>query len=100
MTVSLRSISLALICGIAAAAAAFGGAAKADDPNPTLQPQQIEAIIHDYLLQNPDVLIAALRHAEDKLHNDDAAKASHAVADHRREIFSDTVAPVGGNPAD
>lgn len=98
MPVSLRSVSLALICGIAAAAAAFGGAAKAGDPDPTLQRQQIEAIIHDYLLQNPDVLIAALRHAEDKLHNDDAAKASQAVGDHRREIFSDTLTPVGGNP--
>ena len=97
MTVSLRSLSLALICGIAATAAAFGGAAKADDPNPTLQRQQIETIIHDYLLHNPDVLIAAFRQAEDKSHKDDAAKASQAVADHSRELFSDPSAPVGGN---
>jgi protein-disulfide isomerase len=98
MPVSLRSVTLALVCGIAAAVAAFGGATKAGDPNPTLQRPQIEAIIHDYLLQHPDVLIAALRHAKDELHKDDAAKASQAVADHRREIFNDPSTPVGGNP--
>jgi len=96
--VSLRSVTLALVCGIAAAVAAFGGATKAGDPNPALQRPQIEAIIHDYLLQHPDVLIAALRHAKDELHKDDAAKASQAVADHRREIFNDPSTPVGGNP--
>ena len=98
MPVSLRSVTLALVCGIAAAVAAFGGATKAGDPNPTLQRPQIEAIIHDYLLQHPDVLIAALRHAKDELHKQDAAKASQAVADHRREIFNDPSTPVGGNP--
>jgi protein-disulfide isomerase len=98
MPVSLRSVTLALVCGIAAAVAAFGGATKAGDPSPTLQRPQIEAIIHDYLLQHPDVLIAALRHARDELHNEDAAKASQAVADHRREIFNDPSTPVGGNP--
>jgi protein-disulfide isomerase len=97
MPVSLRSITLALVCGIAGAVAAFGGATKAGDPNPTPQRPQIEAIIHDYLLQHPDVLIAALRHAKDELHKDDAAKASRAVADHRREIFNDPSTPVGGN---
>jgi hypothetical protein len=35
--VSLRSVTLALVCGIATAVAAFGGATKAGDPNPTLQ---------------------------------------------------------------
>jgi hypothetical protein len=89
MPVSLRSVTLALVCGIAAAVAAFGGATKAGDPNPTLQRPQIEAIIHDYLLQHPDVLIAALRHAKDELHKDDAAKASQAVADPcRRSVGS------------
>jgi hypothetical protein len=78
MPVSLRSVTLALVCEIAAAVAVFGGATKAGDPNPMLQRPQIEAIIHEYLLQHPDVLIAALRHAKDELHKDDVAKASQA----------------------
>jgi protein-disulfide isomerase len=96
MPVTLRSVTLALVCGMAAAW--FGATAKAGDSNPPPQRQQIEAIIHEYLLQHPDVLIAALRRAEDKLHKDDDAKASQAVADHHREVFNDPSTPVGGNP--
>jgi protein-disulfide isomerase len=98
MPITLRSVTLALVCTIAAAAAWCGGSAMAGDPNPPLQRQQVEAIIHDYLLQHPDVLIAALRQAEKKLHQDDEAKASHAVADHRQQLFSDPSTPIGGNP--
>ena len=55
------------------------------------QRQAIEAIIHDYLMQNPDVLIEALRTAED-------AKGKQALSDRRAEIFNDPATPVGGNP--
>ena len=79
MPVALRSILKGLACGLVAAAC-FGGLARAADPTTPPQRQQIEAIIHDYLMQHPDVLIAALREAEDKLHHEDAAKASKAVA--------------------
>ncbi len=49
-------------------------------------------------MQHPDVLIAALREAEDKLHHEDDAKASQAVIQHRREVFNDPATPVAGNP--
>jgi len=55
------------------------------------QRQAIEAIIRDYLMQNPDVLIEALRTAED-------AKGKQALSDRRAEIFNDPATPVGGNP--
>jgi protein-disulfide isomerase len=55
------------------------------------QRRAIEAIIHDYLMQNSDVLIDALRVAED-------AKAKEALSNRRGEIFDDPAAPVGGNP--
>ena len=62
-----------------AAAAWYGVSVAAADLNPA-QRQQIETIIHDYLMQHPEVLVAALREAEDKLDHDDDAKASQAVA--------------------
>jgi protein-disulfide isomerase len=98
MPITLRSVTLALAGGIAAAAAWCGVSAMAGEASPAPQRAQIEAIIHDYLLQHPDVLIAALRQAEDKLHKDDEAKASQAVSDHRQELFSEASTPVGGNP--
>jgi protein-disulfide isomerase len=55
------------------------------------QRQAIEAIIRDYLMQNPDVLIEALRTAED-------AKGKQTLSDRRAEIFNDPATPVGGNP--
>jgi protein-disulfide isomerase len=96
MRVSARSAILALVCGFIAAAS-WGGAAEAADLNAPPR-QQIESIIHDYLMQHPDVLIAALREAEDKLHHEDEAKASQAVIQHRREVFNDPATPVAGNP--
>jgi protein-disulfide isomerase len=95
MPLSPRLVTLA-VCAIAAAG--WCGGSKAAEPNPPLQRQQVEAIIHDYLMQHPDVLIAALRQVEDKLHRDDEVKTSQAVADHRHQIFSDPATPVGGNP--
>src|ERR1700687_6278110 len=62
------------------------------------QRKAIEAIIHDYLMQNPDVLIEALREAEAKANTDAEAKAVQVLRDRRREIFDDPATPVGGNP--
>lgn len=62
------------------------------------QRQAIESVIHDYLLQHPDVLIDALRAAEEKLKSDAGEKAKQALVVRRKEIFDDPATPVGGNP--
>ena len=62
------------------------------------QRRAIEGIIHDYLMQNPEVLIEALREAEAKASSDAEAKAVLVLRDRRREIFDDPATPVGGNP--
>jgi protein-disulfide isomerase len=95
MLVRVRCVILALICGLLAAAPL--GSSRAAEPAPT-QRQDIDAIIHDYLMHHPDVLIAALKAAEDKLNRDNDAKATQAVIQNRREIFADPATPVGGDP--
>lgn len=92
----VRALTLLLALGGAIAAAAGGGASAADIGK--AQRQEVEGIIHDYLMQHPDVLIAALREAEAKMKRDDDAKASQAVATHRAQVFGDPQTPVGGNP--
>ena len=62
------------------------------------QRKAIEAIIHDYLVRNPDVLIDALREAEAKANSDTEIKAAQVLRDRRREVFDDPATPVGGNP--
>lgn len=88
-------VALALAYGFFAAAGA--PPIKAADM-PTEQRQAIEGIIHDYLMHNPDVLIEALRGAEDKLNREADAKATTVLSDRRAEIFDDPATPVGGNP--
>jgi len=88
-------IALALACGFFAAAGA--PPIQAADV-PTEKRQEIEAIIHDYLIHNPDVMIEAIRGAEDKLNHEADAKATTVLSDRRTEIFDDPATPVGGNP--
>jgi protein-disulfide isomerase len=95
MPVRARLVILALVYALAAMAPV--GAGRAAETTP-MQRQDIDAIIHDYLMQHPDVLIAALRAAEDKLNRDSDAKATRAVAQNRHEIFDDPATPIAGNP--
>jgi protein-disulfide isomerase len=87
--------ALALACAFLTAAAPHSVGAAEISPE---QRQAIEAIIHDYLMQNPDVLIEALRTAEDKASRDSDAKAAAVLKDRRQEVFDDPATPVGGNP--
>jgi protein-disulfide isomerase len=99
MLVRARCVILALLCGLLAAApVASVRAAETASTQGSTQPHYIDAIIHDYLMKHPDVLIAALRAAEDKLNRDNDAKATQAVIQNRRAIFDDPATPVGGDP--
>ena len=89
-----RFVVVALACGaIAALHAQWAVAAEIS----AAQRQAIEGIIQDYLMKNPEVLIEALRTAQEKLHRDADAKAQKALNDRRSDIFDDPEAPVGGN---
>jgi protein-disulfide isomerase len=87
--------ALALACAILAALPLRPITAAEIPPE---QRQAIEAIVHDYLMQNPDVLIEALRSAEEKANRDADAKAAVVLKDRRHEVFDDPTSPIGGNP--
>jgi protein-disulfide isomerase len=89
-------VGLSVLCSVVFASVPLRPAAAAE-----LAPEQrqaIESVIHDYLLQHPDVLIEALRAAEEKAKTDAGEKAKQALAARRKEIFDDPETPVGGNP--
>jgi len=90
-----RIVSVVFCC--ATLALAPWRPADAEEPVPE-QRKAIENLIHDYLLQHPDVLIDALRAAEQKIKSDAGEKAKQALAARRKEIFDDPQTPVGGNP--
>src|SRR6516162_10991260 len=90
------SIGTLTLCCVAVAAVPLRPAGAAE-----LAPEQrreIESIIHDYLLQHPDVLIEAIRAAEEKVKTEAGEKAQQALIARRSEIFDEPGTPAGGNP--
>ena len=87
--------AFALACGFITV---FGAQSLRAAEIPAGQREAIEGIIHDYLLKNPDILIEALRGAEDKMNRDADARAIKVLSDRRSEIFDDPATPVAGNP--
>jgi protein-disulfide isomerase len=85
--------------GLAGLAPAAAGSTDADAGavSPT-QKSAIEAIVHDYLLQHPDVMIEALRVANAKLKTDAKDKQASEVKKHWHELVDDPQTPVDGNP--
>jgi len=62
------------------------------------QRQAFERIIHDYLLQHPEVVIQSLQAAEDKGKQQSEARARSALVERHADLVNDPTAPVGGNP--
>ena len=83
-------VSLATI-GLPAAAAGAAGFTPE-------QRKEIEAIVHDYLVKNPDVMLDVLQAADDKLKGESRDKAAVALDTRRQELLNDPNSPVGGNP--
>jgi protein-disulfide isomerase len=86
-----------LICLAAALLAATPLARAADAVTPA-QKSAFEQIIHDYILQHPEVVIEALQSAEDKMKAQGEERARAAVVERRQELLEDPTAPVAGNP--
>jgi len=88
-----------IILALAGALVSAGTAAApaATDLAPA-QREAIEGIIHDYLLHNPDVLLEALRGAEEKMNHEADVKAAKVLNDRQSEVFDDHATPVAGNP--
>ena len=91
-----RGAALGLSLVVAPALAA--PPAVAADTFSAEQRQAIEAIVRDYLIKNPDVMLEVLEAAKEKISNDAQAQRAAALAERRQEIFEDPNAPVVGNP--
>ena len=63
-----------------------------------LPAQDVEKIVRNYLLKNPEVIAESLAALEQKREAAQAAAAQTALARHQAQLYSDPEAPVGGNP--
>jgi len=73
-------------------------AAAADAPTTAAQRAAVEAIVRDYLLHNPEVLVEALEAYRAKEQARKEQAATEALARHREALLNHPLSPVSGNP--
>ncbi len=67
-------------------------------PLSTQQVQQIEQVVHDYLVKNPQVLVEASEALRNQMQQGQEKAASGAIRSHSKQLFSNSNSPVAGNP--
>jgi protein-disulfide isomerase len=92
---SVRLVALALVLGIVASALVARPVVGADEPK--LTQQEIEKIVRDYLLREPEVLAEAMRRLQQRQSVASAQKAKQAIRDNQQALLSDQGSPVEGN---
>jgi protein-disulfide isomerase len=82
--------------GDASGARALIGANSA--PFSPEQRRAIEAVVKDYLLANPEVILEVQNALEAKMAKEEAERTKALVADHAKEIYRHPDAAIAGNP--
>ncbi len=62
------------------------------------QKQELEKIIKNYLVANPEVFLEAQTALESKMEKEQAEKLKVAIAENARDIYRDPTADIAGNP--
>ena len=82
------------------AVAGFVRPAAADSATFTsAQKSEIERLVHDYLVKNPEVLVEAMTELRARQERAETEGAQKALVDHHAELYNDPNSPVLGNPA-
>jgi protein-disulfide isomerase len=91
---NLRVLAVAIAFALAVAVS-FTGRVPADEPK--LSQQEIEKIVREYLLREPEVLAEAFRRLQQRQTAAAATKAKQAIQDNRQALLSDQASPVEGD---
>jgi protein-disulfide isomerase len=88
-------VLLALIAGLAAGGSA---ASMADDALTPAQKDAVNRLVHDYIMEHPEVLVEALKDFDSRQQAVSETERRKAVDDRRADLFNDPAAPIAGNP--
>ncbi len=93
-------LRLAAVAGLAAMLAFLSPdpARAANDNFSPAQKKQVEEIVRQYLLKNPELLIEAINTLRAREEAEEAKGQGDAIASRRAELERDPASPVGGNP--
>lgn len=99
MTKTLRAVALAAALFIGSGLWTVGGTSPAwADAFSAREKAEIEQTVRAYLLENPEVILDALRILESRRQAAEAAARETALSTHRDQVFNDARTPVVGNP--
>jgi len=90
-----RLLAVTVLLALAVSIPVLGRALAADEPK--LSQQEIEKIVRDYLLREPEVLAEAFRRLQQRQTAAAATKAKQAIQDNQKALLSDQASPVEGN---
>jgi protein-disulfide isomerase len=76
----------------------LGGASACQAAEPELPVDQVEKIVRDYLLREPEIIYEALQELQRRQAEAEAARQKAAIAAHQGELLDAPNTPVGGNP--
>lgn len=68
--------------------------AQADD----FSKEEIETIVHEYIMENPDIIADAIYLLQEQAENDKARQEAEAMKEMEGSLFNSKYDPVGGNP--
>ena len=75
-----------------------GPAAAGEDALTAAQREAVEQVVREYLRDNPEVLVDAIRALRAKREAAEQARKSQALVTYSEELRNDPASPVGGNP--
>lgn len=89
-----------LFSSVVITSALVAGSALADNANQfnPAQTQQIQQIVHDYLVKNPQVLVEASQALQQQQMQQMQKQATKGIAANIKDLFNNAASPVSGNP--
>ncbi len=83
------------VAALIAATAVIAGPGAAFD---RAERREIEAIVRDYLTENPDVVVEAIQRFQARREQAEAVERSRTLAEQAERLFGDPDDPIAGNP--
>jgi len=82
--------------GVLSAALAFSANADANSFSAT-QTADIQKIVHDYIVNNPTVLVEASQKLREQMQAKEQKAALSAIESNKQSLFNDSASPIAGN---
>ena len=99
MARSWRSVLVVLFGAAVLGGAEIGPPAVAQDSATPLSREAVEAIVREYLLKNPELIMESVRAYQQRQQAQERERVAGVLAARRAELFQDPDAPVAGHPA-